>query len=67
MELQLLFTYQRHEILSQEMKLILETILPIIPSIPISKAQNYPLDDLHNSRTLRNTFLIVCEKQPPTK
>lgn len=67
MELQLLFTYQRHEILSQEMKLILETILPIIPSIPISKAQNYPLDDLHNSRTLRNTLPIVCEKQPPAK
>lgn len=63
MELQLLSTYQRHEILSQEMKLILETILPIIPSIPISKAQNYSLDDLRNSRTLP----IVCEKQPPAK
>lgn len=49
------------------MKLILETILPIIPSIPISKAQNYSLDDLRNSRTLRNTLPIVCEKQPPAK
>lgn len=67
MELQLLSIYQRHEILSQEMKLILETILPIIPSIPISKAQNYSLDDLRNSRTLRNTLPIVCEKQPPAK
>ena len=49
------------------MKLILETILPIIPSIPISKVQNYSLDDLRNSRTLRNTLLIVSEKQPTAK